>query len=93
VLHASDTARYGYFYTHPHQGSDGSTPIQRVIRAGLRAHAVGEMTAFAQSVRMEVVQLTRSPLHRRIMLGRYRWIGAGIARWQSGWLLTVDLVR
>ena len=59
--HAEDMARYNYF---SHQGDDGSTPAQRVARAGYRYRAMGENIAGGQETPEKAVAgWIRSPAH------------------------------
>ena len=59
--HAEDMARYNYF---SHQGDDGSTPAQRVVRAGYRYRAMGENIAGGQETPGQAVAgWIRSPAH------------------------------
>ena len=59
--HAEDMARYNYF---SHQGDDGSTPAQRVMRAGYRYRSMGENIAGGQETPEKAVAgWIRSPAH------------------------------
>lgn len=101
--HADDIARYGYYFVHPHIGSDGSDPAQRLSRNGVRCMSVGEAIegvhanqVSGRSVAALLDGLFLSPSHRMILLGDYRSAGAGDALWDSGqgvWLMTIDLCR
>lgn len=60
-LHAEDMARHNYF---SHTGSDGSTPAQRVERAGYRYRSTGENIAAGQiSPEDAVAAWIKSPEH------------------------------
>jgi uncharacterized protein YkwD len=61
AMHAEDMARHGYL---EHQGRDGSSPADRVTRAGYRWRSVGENIASGQTTPEQAVQeWIRSPDH------------------------------
>jgi len=91
--HTADIIRGGYFYTHPHIGSDGSTAQQRVARAGLRSAHVAEDVASAENMRMAVLGLLTSPIHLANIIGNYRYAGVGVKRNGSSYVVTIDFVR
>lgn len=78
-LHSAEMARYGEF---SHRGHEGSTPAQRVERAGYGAHRiVGENIAAGAMTPVEVTDgWLASPAHcENIMDGRFAEIGIGYA--------------
>jgi hypothetical protein len=91
--HNADIVRYGYYYSHPHIGSDGSVPQQRITRAGLRVRACGEAVGAGENVAATVVSFLESAVHRSILIGHYRWAGVAVAETNGGVLMTVDLAR
>lgn len=91
--HTADIIRGGYFYTHPHIGSDGSTARQRVARAGLHSAHVAEDVATAENIQMAVLGLFISPTHLAKIIGNYRYAGIGIGRSRSAYIVTIDFVR
>ena len=74
-LHAEDMARHGYF---SHTGRDGSTPAQRVLRAGYRYRSTGEnIAAGAQTPDEVVAGWIKSPGHcANLMSPAYTEMGA-----------------
>jgi uncharacterized protein YkwD len=76
--HARDMARKNFF---EHQGSDGSQPRDRVLRAGYRSRLTGENIALGPESAEEVVAgWLHSPGHcANIMDARFRDIGVGLA--------------
>lgn len=93
AAHTTDLARYGYFMSHPHIGSDGSTPFQRVHRFDPHIMAVGEAVAEGSTVGMIVQSLLNSPAHRAILLGHFRWVGVSVTSTGGLVLMTVDVAR
>ncbi len=91
--HSDDMARYGYYYSHPHVGSDGSTPGQRLTRHHVSFTTYAEGVALAKPLSACIDSLLMSPAHRLILQGSYRRAGIGLARWDHMWLTTIDLVR
>ncbi len=91
--HTADIIRGGYFYTHPHIGSDGSTAQQRVARAGLHSAHVAEDVASAENMRMAVLGLLTSPIHLANIIGNYRYAGVGVGHSGSAYIVTIDFVR
>ena len=89
--HAEDLARTG---TISHEGSDGSTPGQRVTAAGYVWTSVGENVAAGQTSPEEVVAAwMKSEPHRRNLLDP-RFTSAGMAaidaqasRWRTCWVM------
>ena len=79
ALHAQDMAEHGKF---DHAGSDGSTPAQRVERAGFGEHRlVGENIAAGAMAPADVAQgWLASPAHcENIMDGRFTLTGVAFA--------------
>jgi uncharacterized protein YkwD len=91
--HNADIVRYGYYSSHPHIGSDGSIPQQRITRAGLHVRACGEAVGEGENVAATVVSFLESAVHRSILIGHYRWAGVAVAETNGGVLMTVDLAR
>ncbi len=90
--HTTDIIRGGYMYTHPHIGSDGSTMRQRIARAGFPSAHVAEDVVSAENMRMAVVSLLTSPMHRANIIGNYRYVGLGVGRTGSSYVVTIDFV-
>ena len=78
ATHARDMARRNFF---EHEGSDGSQPKDRVLRAGYRPRISGENIAFGpQSAEEVVAGWLGSPGHcANIMEPRFQEIGVGVA--------------
>jgi uncharacterized protein YkwD len=77
--HSRDMAQHDAF---DHRGHDGSTPAQRIDRAGFGAHrTVGENIAAGAMTPAEVAQgwLASPPHCENIMDGRFTLIGVGYA--------------
>lgn len=76
--HAEDMARQGYF---DHRAPDGSTPGDRVRRAGYHPRLTGENIAFGPESAEEVVRgwLESSGHCENIMDARFAQIGIGLA--------------
>jgi uncharacterized protein YkwD len=76
--HARDMARRNFF---EHRGSNGSTPKERVLRAGYRPRLTGENIAYGPVSAEEVVAgWLASPGHcANIMEPRFREIGVSVA--------------
>ncbi|MCS6801102.1 MAG: CAP domain-containing protein [Chloroflexota bacterium] len=71
-----------------HTGPDGSTPAERLQRAGVRVGTSGENLAFAPTARSAHEVLMASPSHRaNILSPRYRRAGFGVAAGPSGILV------
>lgn len=89
--HARDMAKRNYF---EHQGSDGSQPRDRSLRAGYRSRLTGENIALGPESAEEVVAgWLDSPGHcANIMDARFRDIGVALAmgpkRGQIYWVQT-----
>jgi uncharacterized protein YkwD len=91
--HTVDMVTHGYFLTHPHTGSDGSTPPQRVKRAGGGFSKVAEDVGSGSTVQIAFIEWLNSPLHLFNILGSYRQAGVGIVRSGGQVYLTVDFGR
>lgn len=91
--HNADMLRNNYFLSHPHIGSDGSSPRQRIERSGLRAHAWGEVVGEGDTIATTIVGFLDSAEHRSVLSGHYRWAGVAVSQIGGGVLLTVDLAR
>lgn len=78
LLHSQDMAKYSYM---GHEGRDGSTPGQRVTRAGYRWTAVGENVAAGAGAAEEVMAgWLASPGHcANIMSAQYSEMGVAFA--------------
>jgi uncharacterized protein YkwD len=78
LLHAGDMARHNYF---DHRGRDGSTPAERIARAGYRFRATGENIAAGPSTPEEAVAgWFRSPGHcANLMNPAYAEMGVAYA--------------
>jgi uncharacterized protein YkwD len=94
--HARDMARRKYF---DHQGTDGSQPKDRVLRAGYQSRLTGENIALGPESAEEVVAgWLASPGHcANIMESRFQHIGVGLAtgkaRGQIYWVQTFGAPR
>jgi uncharacterized protein YkwD len=93
TAHTADMARYGYFMSHPHIGSDGSTPFQRIRRFDPHVIAVGEAVAEGSTIGLIVQSFLNSPTHRAILLGHFRWAGVSVTSAGGLLLVTVDVAR
>jgi len=75
-----------------HRGGDGSSPFDRIGRAGYRYRAAGENVAYGfDDVGSVMAGWMRSPGHRRNILGDYAEIGVGRATGKDGaayWCVT-----
>jgi uncharacterized protein YkwD len=91
--HSEDMARSGFYYTHPHIGSDGSTVQQRVEAAAVHFRSVAEDIGMGSTIGQTLDSLVQSPIHRMILLGHYNRVGVGLARWRGMWIMTIDLCR
>jgi len=75
--HSNDQARRR---TMSHDGGDGSTPGQRVTRAGFKWKAVAENVAYGYKDEQECMkQWMNSPGHRKNILGSYEMFGSAVA--------------
>jgi uncharacterized protein YkwD len=76
--HARDMARRNYF---AHQGRDGKSPRDRVVREGYKLRLTGENIAFGPETAAEVVEgWLGSPGHcANIMDPRFRDMGVAVA--------------
>jgi uncharacterized protein YkwD len=86
--HSEDMARNGFF---SHQGSDGSSPAERVSRAGVRWRSTGENIAMTSDVVQAEKLFMNEPKfqenHRgNILNPNYTHVGVGIARGPDGTL-------
>lgn len=91
--HDSDMVAHNYFLEHPHIGSNGSTPWQRVIKLDPQATEVGETVGEAATIGQVVTSLLASPEHRAILLGNFHCAGVAITPVAGGWLMTIDFTR
>jgi uncharacterized protein YkwD len=74
--HSADMLENGYF---SHTGLDGSSPFERMRRAGARFLTAGENLAFAPTVQMAHRGLMNSPGHSANILNpAFRQVGIGI---------------
>ncbi|HZT97393.1 MAG TPA: CAP domain-containing protein, partial [Chloroflexota bacterium] len=89
--HNWDMVRFGYYYAHPHIGSDGSTPPQRLAQFGVACTSWAEVEGDGASVGNLVDRWLLSPVHRLILQGSESRVGVGVNRAAGGWLMTVDL--
>jgi uncharacterized protein YkwD len=80
-----------------HDGGDGSTPADRVTRAGYSFVAAGENVAMGQQTPREAAQSWYdSPPHRQNILGQYTQCGAGRSLGADGqiyWCMTFGTPR
>jgi len=78
LRHSEDMAQYNYF---SHSGRDGSSPAQRVERAGYRYRATGENIAAGQASPEDAVAgWIKSPGHcANLMDPAFTEMGAGVA--------------
>jgi uncharacterized protein YkwD/uncharacterized membrane protein required for colicin V production len=68
-----------------HRGPDGSTPAERLQRAGIQTLRSGENLAFAATARLAHEALLASPTHRANLLSpAFRQVGIGVAAAPSG---------
>jgi uncharacterized protein YkwD len=94
ISHTQDMARFGYYYSHPHIGSDGSSLSQRMRRAGFRHwKAIAENISSGFTVGNAFDNLFLSPQHRVSLMSRFKRVGVGVARWNTHWIVTIDQVR
>jgi len=76
--HSVDMFSHGYF---SHNSLDGSTPFDRMKKAGVQFEAAGENIALAPTVLIAHRGLMNSPGHRaNILEPRFRRVGIGAAR-------------
>ncbi len=80
-----------------HGGGDGSSPFDRIKRAGYSYQAAGENVAYGfDDVEAVMAGWMRSPGHRRNILGRFTEIGVGRATAKDGsayWCVTFGTPR
>lgn len=78
-----------------HEGSDGSTPSQRVEHQGYRLRRCGENVAFGVQTCDAVMKgWMNSPPHKKNILGNFSQIGAAYATAADGtpfWCVTFGL--
>ncbi len=91
--HSEDAARHGYFFSHPHIGSNGSTPGQRMAAAGAHCTLWGENVGLGPSIGNVMDGFDLSPSHRSLLVGRYTSAGAGVSVWDGQYLVTIDLCK
>jgi uncharacterized protein YkwD len=93
--HSADVVAHNYFDVHPHVGSDGSGPDDRVNHAGVKYTILGEDVADDPSIRGAIDSLMMSPGHRaNILLKDFTQVGIGVARQPGGNLiLTIDFIQ
>jgi uncharacterized protein YkwD len=91
-VHARDMAEHGKM---SHEGSDGSTPAQRIERQGYHGRKSGENVAFGQPAAEAVMtSWMNSPHHRENILGDYSEMGAARVEDADGnpyWCVTFGL--
>jgi uncharacterized protein YkwD len=81
-LHARDMAEHEFM---AHEGTDKSTPQQRVVNAGYRYLGTGENVAKGYREVKEVMQSwMESPPHKKNILGDYTEIGVAMATGEDG---------
>jgi uncharacterized protein YkwD len=88
--HDADMVAHNYFLEHPHIGSNGSSPWQRVTKLDPKAREVGETVGEAPTAGQAVAGLLDSPEHRAILLGNFHYAGVAITPVSGGWLMTID---
>lgn len=93
LAHARDMARYGYYFTHPHSGSDGSSLLQRIRRAGGGCDRAAENVSIGKTVDDAFAALVESPAHLQVFEDRFAGVGVGAARWNGQWLLVMDFCQ
>ncbi len=82
--HSEDMAKHNRL---SHTGSDGSSPFERMTRAGYTWSAAAENVAAGQTNATDVMlDWINDPPHKRDILGPYKNIGVG----RSGTYWTVD---
>jgi len=93
--HSIDIVTHNYYDVHPHQGSNGSSPEDRIKLAKVPYTQIGEDVASDMAIRGAIDGLMLSPGHRaNILLNGFNRVGIGVARQPSGLLvMTVDFVR
>lgn len=88
LAHAADMYRNGYF---DHTGLDGSTPGQRLERAGARFAVAGENIALAPSTRTAHARLMGSVRHRAHILDvRFTRVGIAVLLGRQGLLIAEE---
>jgi uncharacterized protein YkwD len=93
--HSADVVAHNYYDSHPHVGSDGSNPEDRVRKTHVSYDEVGEDVADDTSIRAAIASLMLSPGHRaNILLSAFTQVGIGVARQSGGNLiLTIDFIH
>ncbi|GIW08239.1 MAG: hypothetical protein KatS3mg060_3044 [Dehalococcoidia bacterium] len=77
-----------------HTGPDGSTPAERLQRAGIRFVATGENLAFAPTARSAHDVLMASPSHRANLLSPiYKRAGIGVATAAGGLVVVQEFAE
>jgi len=89
LVHARDMAEHDKM---SHEGSDGSTPAQRIERQDFHYRAAGENVAAGQPSVKEVMQgWLESPPHKKNILGDFTEIGVACVKAEDGkpyWCVT-----
>ncbi len=93
--HSADVAEHHFYFQHPHIGSDGSTPAQRLIAAHAAFAQAHEDVTLGGSLTSAVESLLISPAHRaHVLAAAFTAAGVGIARDSDGNLvMTVEYVH
>jgi uncharacterized protein YkwD len=82
LAHARDMA---WHEKMAHEGSDGSTPAQRIERQSYHYRATGENVAYGQDNVADVMRTWReSPPHKKNILGDFTEIGAACVKSKDG---------
>ena len=82
LAHASDMARHNKM---DHEGSDGSTPLQRIEREGYLHRGAGENIAYGAKSVADVMRVwMSSPSHKEHILGKYAELGAACVKADDG---------
>lgn len=93
--HSADVVRHDYYYQHPHLGSNGSAPADRLSAAGAPFHNLAEDVGLWSSAQGAVASFLASPAHRvHVLSPLFDSAGVGIARRPDGdMVVTVDYLR
>lgn len=93
--HSNDIVQHGYFYTHPHIGSDGSTPAARIGAAGVIMITADEDVAVNSSLQAALDDMMISPTHHAALFSSsFTLTGIGVVRQGDGdMMVTIDLIR
>jgi uncharacterized protein YkwD len=82
LAHARDMAQHKKL---THEGSDGSTPEQRIEREGYHYQAVAENVAYGTDSVAEVMRIwMESPPHKKNILGDFTEIGVACVKAEDG---------